>query len=88
VRYNIDRKIIILSKEIKKKSPYKVSTQIHECNCLYRITTATKVQTEIIAKFTVSQIGKEVILVIMYVKIFKTDIIVFIDNVILYLTKQ
>jgi hypothetical protein len=41
----------------------------------YRITTVMKVETDIIA---VSPIGHDLILVIMYVETFKTDVIVFV----------
>jgi hypothetical protein len=39
-----------------------------------------KIETDIITRITASLIGKAVILVIMYVEIFQTDVIVFISN--------
>jgi len=48
---------------------------------IYRITAVIKVGTDIISSITASLIGRAVILVIMYVKIFKTDVIVFIGDV-------
>ena len=39
-----------------------------------------KVETDIITSITASLIGRAVILVIMYVEIFQTDVIVFISN--------
>jgi hypothetical protein len=47
-----------------------------------------KVETDIITNITVSLIGRAVLLVIMYVEIFKTDVIIFIGNVILCLTSH
>jgi hypothetical protein len=46
----------------------------------YRITAVLKVKTDIIASITASQTGGAVILVIMYVEIFKTDVIVLIGD--------
>jgi hypothetical protein len=43
----------------------------------YRITTVLKVKTDIIVSIAASSIGRAVILVIMYVKTFKTNVIVF-----------
>jgi hypothetical protein len=43
----------------------------------YRITTVLKVKTDIIVSMAASSIGRAVILVIMYVKTFKTNVIVF-----------
>ena len=54
----------------------------------YRITTVMKVETDIITNITVSLIGRAVLLVIMYVEIFKTDVIIFIGNVIMCLTSH
>jgi len=45
----------------------------------YRITAVSKVETEIIASIAASQTGRAVILVIMYVEIFKTGTIFIID---------
>jgi hypothetical protein len=42
----------------------------------YRITSVLKVETDIIASITASTMGRVVILVIMYVETFKTDVIV------------
>ena len=42
-----------------------------------------KVETNIVANITANLIGEAVILVLMYVKTFKSDIIVFIFNVIM-----
>jgi hypothetical protein len=47
-----------------------------------------KVETDIITNITVSLIGRAVLLVIMYVEIFKTDVIIFIGNVIMCLTSH
>ena len=47
----------------------------HLCN-KYRITAALKAETDIITTKAVSLIGQAEILVIMYVEIFKTDVIV------------
>jgi hypothetical protein len=47
-----------------------------------------KVETDIITNITVSLIGRAVLLVIMYVEIFKTDVIIFIGNVIVCLTSH
>ena len=51
---------------------------------------ALKVKTDIITRIAVSLIGEAVILVIMllYVKTFKTEVIVFICNVIMCLNNQ
>ena len=51
-------------------------------NKYYRIMTVQKVETDIIT------IGLVVILVIMYVETFKTDVIVFIGNIITFLTSH
>jgi hypothetical protein len=40
-----------------------------------------KVETKLFMSITLSEIGQAVILVIMYVKIFKTDVIVFIGKI-------
>ena len=53
---------------------------------LYRITAFFKIETDIVTNITASPIGQAAILVIKYVKTYKTDIIVFIGNVILLLT--
>jgi hypothetical protein len=45
-------------------------------NCIYRITAVLKVETYIIASITTSPIGRAVMLVVMYVEIFKTKVIV------------
>ena len=47
-----------------------------------------KVETDIITSITVSPLGCDVILVIMYVKIFKTNVIVFIGYFIMRLTSH
>ena len=47
-----------------------------------------KVETDIITNITVSLIGRAVLLVIMYAEIFKTDVIIFIGNVIMCLTSH
>jgi hypothetical protein len=54
----------------------------------YRITAVLKVETDIIASISVSLTGRAVILVIMYVEIFRTGVIVFIGNVITCLMSQ
>ena len=48
--------------------------------CKYKKTTVLKVETDIIRSIASSPIGWSLILVIMYVETFKTDIIVFIRN--------
>ena len=53
-----------------------------------RIMAVTKVQTDIIASIIESPIGRVVILVIMYIETFKTDIIAFISNFLMYLTSH
>jgi hypothetical protein len=50
---------------------------------LLRITAIVKVQTDIIANFSASQIGRARIFVIMSVDAFRTDVIVFISDVIM-----
>ena len=47
-----------------------------------------KVETNIVANITANLIGEAVILVLMYVKTFKSDIIVFIFNVIMLTDKN
>jgi hypothetical protein len=47
----------------------------------YRITTVLKVETDIISSIAASPIGWAMILLIIYVKIFKTGVIVFISDV-------
>ena len=47
-----------------------------------------KVETDIIASISASLTGRAVILVIMYVEIFRTGVIVFIGNVITCLMSQ
>ena len=47
---------------------------------IYGIMAVLKAKTNIIASIVVSPIGRAVILVIMYVKTFKSDVIVFIGN--------
>jgi hypothetical protein len=59
----------------------------HLCN-KYRITAALKAETDIITTKAASLIGQAEILVIMYVEIFKTDVIVFICNIIMCLTSH
>jgi len=49
-----------------------------KCVDAHRITTALKVETDIITSIAVSPIGRAVILMIMYVENFKRDVIVFI----------
>ena len=51
-----------------------------------RISAFIKIETDIIASIIASLIAQTVILVIMYVKTFKTDVIVFIGNIIICLT--
>ena len=53
-----------------------------------RIMAVLKVETDIITSMKTSLIGQAVILVIMCVKTFKTDVIVFIGNVIMCLTSH
>ena len=48
---------------------------------MYRITAVLKVETDIIASIAASSTGQAVILVIMYVEIFKTGVVVFISDV-------
>ena len=54
----------------------------------YRITSVLKVETDIIASIEASLTGRAVILVIMYVEIFKIGIIVFICDVKMCLTSH
>ena len=49
----------------------------------YRITFVLKVATDIINSNTVSPIGQAAMLVIMYVKTFKSDVFVFIYNIVM-----
>ena len=49
----------------------------------YRITFVLKVETDIINSNTVSPIGQDAMLVIMYVKTFKSDVFVFIYNIVM-----
>jgi hypothetical protein len=49
----------------------------------YRITAILKVETDIIANTSVSPIGRSVIFVIMSVDGFRTDVVVFIGDVIM-----
>jgi hypothetical protein len=58
-----------------------IMTKIYDWKKIYRITAVLKVKTDIIASITASQTGGAVILVIMYVEIFKTDVIVLIGDV-------
>lgn len=55
---------------------------------IFIITAAMKVETDIIASITASLKGPAVILIMMFVEIFKTYVIVFISKVIMYLTSQ
>ena len=55
---------------------------------IYRILLALKVEIDIITNIMSNLIERVVILVIKYVEIFKTDIIVFIGNVMMYLTSH
>jgi len=54
----------------------------------YRITAVLKDETDIIASIASSLIGRALIQVIMYVEIFKTDVIVFIGGVIICFTSD
>jgi hypothetical protein len=54
----------------------------------YRITAILMVETDIITSIAVSQKGLPTTLVIIYVKTFKTDAIVFIDNDIICVTSH
>ena len=56
-----------------------------ESYIVYKIMAVMKVETDSIARITVSLIGWAVILVIMYIKTFKTNIIVFVGNVVMFL---
>jgi len=47
-----------------------------------------KTETEMITSIAVSPVGQAVILEIMYVETFKTDIIIFISNIIISLTSH
>ena len=51
-------------------------------NVIYRITKLLKVETDIITNISTSPIGRAGLFVIMSVKAFKTDVIVFIGDVI------
>ena len=55
---------------------------------VYRITTILKVETDIIANISANLIGRTGIFVIMSVEAFKTDIIVFIGDVIMCFTSD
>ena len=50
------------------------------CNCIYRITAILKVETNVIANISASPIVRARIFVMMSVKAFKTDVIVFISD--------
>jgi len=52
---------------------------------IYRITAVMKVKTDIIANIPANLIGRAVILLIMYVKTFKSDVIVCIGYIKMYL---
>ena len=54
----------------------------------YRVMSVLKVETDIITSITLSLIWWAVILVITYLAIFKTDVIVFIGNIIMCLTSH
>ena len=47
---------------------------------IYRATAVMEVKRDIIVGIAASQIGRTVILVIIYIEIFKTDVLVFISN--------
>jgi len=53
---------------------------------MHRIAVVLKVETYNIARIVASRIGRAVILVIIYVKTFTSDVIVFIGNVMLCMT--
>ena len=55
---------------------------------LYRITAILKVETDIITNISASLIGRTEIFVIMSVKAFRTDVIVFIGDVIMCFTSD
>ena len=68
------------------KAKYRIKPNII---CLtYIITTAMKVDININTSITASLIGQAVILMMMFVEIFRTCVIVFICKVIMYLTSQ
>jgi len=75
------------------KIPYSVmwwyfsSTSIN-LSAIYRITAVLKVGTDIIVNIAACPTGRAVILVITYVKTFKTGVIVFIDKVKMCLTSD
>jgi len=52
-------------------------------DALYRITAVLMVETDIITSISENQILRAAILVILFVKIFKTEVIVFICNIIM-----
>ena len=68
-------KEICLTKNIKHYPVFTVKT--------YRITAVLKVETDIIASISVSPVGGAVILVIISVNTFKTDVIVSISDIIM-----
>lgn len=55
---------------------------------MYRIMVVLKINTDIIASITVSAVGQAIILAIMYAETIKTDVIVFIGNVIKHFLTQ
>ena len=55
---------------------------------IYRITAILKVETDIIANISASPIGPTGIFVIMSVEALRNDVIVFIDDVIMYFTSN
>ena len=61
------------------------TVQLNNCVIKYRITTVLKVETHIIASIATNSSGWGVILVIMYAKILKTGVIVFICNIIVFI---
>ena len=56
--------------------------------CTYRISAGVKVETDIITSIAASPIGSTMIQVIMYVETHKTDVIVFIGNIVMYFQYQ
>jgi hypothetical protein len=55
---------------------------------IHRITAILKVETDIIVNISASPIGPTGIFVIMSVEAFRNDVIVFIDDVIMYFTSN
>jgi len=68
-----------------KLNIFQDNSYLFQVSDTYRITSVMKVETDIIASTSVIPIGKVVILVVMYVRTYKIDDIIFIGNDIMHL---